>query len=207
MNPLLQYILIERAKSKLKASGDATAISKKKLVAEVRREQVEFVHALRETLFIAIGIFSASFGLRGFLLPNEFIDGTEILAIHLSRKWHMTIGDILLFINIIIFSVGAYLLSIEIALYAILTYLVAAKTVDYVVDGVEEYMGITIISEHSEAIRKMLIEKMGRTCTIYRGKGGYRQNTKAIEIIFTVLTRLEIAKLSTELDKIDKKLL
>ena len=50
-------------------------ISKKKLVAEVRREQVEFVHALRETLFIAIGIFSASFGLRGFLLPNEFIDG------------------------------------------------------------------------------------------------------------------------------------
>jgi len=298
MNPLLQYILVERAKSKLKAAGEVKEISKKRLVNEVRKGQVEFVHALRETLFIAIGIFSASFGLRGFLLPNEFIDGgatgvslllrvfydiplgvflitvnipflilgaktigkkfaiksiiailmlaivvhfmqfpiithdklliaffggfflglgigmamrgggvidgTEVLAIYLSRKWHMTVGDILLFINIIIFSVGAYLLTVEIALYAILTYLVAAKTVDYVVDGVEEYMGITIISEHSEAIRKMLIEKMGRACTIYQGKGGYRQNTKPIEIIFTVLTRLEIAKLSTELDKIDK---
>jgi len=299
MNPLIQYILVQRAKSKLKASGGVKEVSNRKLVKEVRRGHVELVHALRETLFISIGILSASFGLRGFLLPNEFIDGgatgvslllrvfydvplgifliavnipflflgaktigkkfaiksiiaiivlaivvhflqfpiithdklliaffggfflglgigmamrgggvidgTEVLAIYLSRKWHMTVGDILLFINIIIFSVGAYLLSIEIALYAILTYLVAAKTVDYVVDGVEEYMGITIVSEQSEAIRKMLIEKMGRACTIYQGKGGYRQHTKPIEIIYTVLTRLEIAKLSTELDKIDQK--
>ena len=298
MNPILQYILLERAKSKLKSTGNRK-VSKEKLASEVQLGQVEFVHALRETLFIAIGILSASFGLRGFLLPSGFIDGgatglslllkvffdvplgifliavnipflflgvkiigkkfaiksilailvlaivvhfmhfpiithdklliaffggfflglgigmamrgggvidgTEILAIHLSRKWHMTIGDILLFINIIIFSVGAYLLSIEIALYAILTYLVAAKTVDYVVDGVEEYMGITIISDESEAIRRMLIEKMGRTCTIYQGRGGYRQNAEVIDILFTVITRLETAKLSTELDKIDKK--
>ena len=72
MNPLLQNLLVERVKSKLKSTGDVKEISKKKLVTEVRRGQVEFVHALRETIFITIGIFSASFGLRGFLLPNEF---------------------------------------------------------------------------------------------------------------------------------------
>ena len=118
----------------------------------------------------------------------------------------MTIGDVLLVINIIIFSFGAYILSLETALYAILTYLAAAKTVDFVVDGVEEYIGVTIISEQHEAIRLMLTEKLRRACTIYAGKGGY--GTRGIsydkDIIFTVVTRLELARLETEVEKIDK---
>ena len=75
------------------------------------------------------------------------IDGTEVLAIYLSKKTGATIGDIILIFNIIIFSFGAYILSIEVALYAILTYLVASRTVDFVIEGVEEYTGITIISD------------------------------------------------------------
>ena len=118
----------------------------------------------------------------------------------------LTIGDVLLLINILIFSFGAYILSVETALYAILTYLAAAKTVDFVVDGVEEYIGVTIISEKHEAIRTMIIEKLNRACTIYAGKGGYgkRGNSYDKDIIFTVLTRLEMSKLETEIDKIDK---
>ena len=94
----------------------------------------------------------------------------------------------------------------ETALYAILTYLAAAKTVDFVVDGVEEYVGVTIISEHHEAMRIMLTEKLRRACTIYSGKGGYKRVGKPYEkdIIYTVVTRLELAKLQTEIDKIDK---
>jgi uncharacterized membrane-anchored protein YitT (DUF2179 family) len=114
---------------------------------------------------------------------------------------------VLLLINILIFSAGAYLLSIEVALYAILTYLVAARTVDFVVDGVEEYIGITIISPKHEELREMITEKMGRACTIYHGKGGYKkygEKQNVNEIIYTVVTRLEIAKLSTEIDKIDR---
>ena len=108
--------------------------------------------------------------------------------------------------NIIIFSFGAYVLSIETALYAILTYLAAAKTVDFVVDGVEEYVGVTIISEKHEEIRIMIIEKLRRACTIYAGKGGYgkRGDSYDKDIIYTVVTRLELAKLHTEIDKIDK---
>lgn len=302
MNPFLQYLLVERAKNKLKKSKEDTLVSKRQLVKEVRSGQVEVAHALKEVLFVAIGVFAAGFGLKGFLLPNEFIDGgatgvslliqvksqiplgyllmlvnlpfillgaktiskkfalksiiaiislalvvhfvhypiitsdklliavfggfflglgigmamrgggvidgTEVLAIYLSRKWHITVGDILLLINIVIFSAGAYLLSIETALYAILTYLVAAKTVNYVVDGVEEYTGVTIISDKNEEIRQMLTEKMGRACTIIYGKGGYSKNggdRTPIKIIYTVMTRLEIARLSTEIDKIDKR--
>ena len=90
----------------------------------------------------------------------------------MSKKLSLTIGDVLLLINIIIFSFGAYVLSIEIALYAILTYLAAAKTVDFVVSGVEEYLGVTIISNKNNANRMAINEKLGRGCTIYSGKRG-----------------------------------
>ncbi|WP_027137070.1 YitT family protein [Gaetbulibacter saemankumensis] len=300
MNPFLSKILVDLARKRL-ASKQAKPVTKRQIVPLVRNLQVELAHAIKEYVFIIIGVFSAGFGLKSFLLPNNFIDGgatgisllleyvtqlelsyflilvnlpflilasrtislkfavksiaaiaflafvvhfvdyptitedkllisvfggfflglgiglsmrggsvidgTEVLAIYLSRKLSLTIGDILLLINITIFSVGAYLLSIETALYAILTYLAAAKTVDFVVDGVEEYVGVTIISEKHEELRIMLIEKLRRACTIYSGKGGYGHHGKSTEkdIIYTVVTRLELAKLQTEIDKIDRK--
>ena len=124
-------------------------------------------------LLIAVfGGFFLGLSIGMSMRGGSVIDDTEVLAIFLSRKLSLTIGDVLLLINVLIFSVGAYVLSIETALYAILTYLAAAKTVDFVVDGVEEYVGVTIISNKHEALKNMLIEKLRRACTIYAGKGG-----------------------------------
>jgi uncharacterized membrane-anchored protein YitT (DUF2179 family) len=137
---------------------------------------------------------------------GSVIDGTEVLAIHLSKKTGLTIGDIILVFNIIIFSFSAYILSVEVALYAILTYLAAAKTINFVVDGVEEYTGITIISDSSDKVRSMITEELGRGVTMYMGKGGYGKTgdtLKDIDIVYTVMTRLEISKLRSEIDKID----
>ena len=168
---------------------------------------VEYPTITDDKLLIAVfGGFFLGLGIGMSMRGGSVIDGTEVMAIYLSRKLSLTVGDVLLLINIIIFSFGAYVLSIETALYAILTYLAAAKTVDFVVDGVEEYVGVTIISNHHEAMRIMLIEKLRRACTIYAGKGGYgaHGNSYDKDIIYTVVTRLEIAKLQTEIDKIDK---
>lgn len=300
MNPFISKILVDIARKKLKAKQTSRPISKKQIVPLVRNLQVELKHTVKEYIFIIIGVFSAGFGLKGFLLPNHFIDGgatgislllenitnielsyllilvnlpflilasrtinmkfalrsiaaisllafvvhyieypiitedklliavfggfflglgigmsmrggsvidgTEVLAIFLSRKLSLTIGDVLLLINILIFSFGAYVLSMETALYAILTYLAAAKTVDFIVDGVEEYIGVTIISNRHEAIRIMVTEKLRRACTIYAGKGGFgkQKNSYDKDIIYTIVTRLELPKLQTEIDKIDK---
>jgi len=302
MNPFISKLLVILARKRLESNQPAVdkPLSNKEILPAVRTLQVELAHTLKDYIFIILGVFSAGFGLKGFLLPNQFIDGgvtgisllirniseiplaylliiinipflilgaktfnvkfaikslvsilflaiivhfvhyptitedklliavfggfflglgigmamrggsvidgTEVLAIYLSRILSLTIGDVLLLINIIIFSVGAYLLSIEIALYAILTYLVAAKTVDFVVDGVEEYVGVTIISAKHEELRIMITEKLRRACTIYAGKGGFETHgpTYDKDIIYTVLTRLELAKLHTEIDKIDK---
>lgn len=160
-----------------------------------------------DKLLIAVfGGFFLGAGIGLSIRGGGVLDGTEILAIYISKKIGFTIGDIILLFNIIIFLVAAYLLSIEVALYAILTYLAASKTVDFIIEGVEEYMGVTIISDFSDDIRIMVIEKMGRGVTIYSGKRGYgkrKENLNPTDIVYTVITRLEIAKLKTEVQKID----
>lgn len=267
---------------------------------EYRRWRIGLIKNIRDAIFILIGVFSAAFGLEGFLLKNHFIDGgatgvslllsgitgwslsivivlvnlpfiimgnnhlgrifaiktclaimalalvlyffdfpivtndkllvavfggfflgvgvglsvrggavidgTEVLAIYLSRKLGATIGDVVFIINVLIFSAAAYLLSIETALYSMITYLAVSKTLDFIVEGIEEYMGLTIISSHHEEIRMMIIHELGRGVTIYSGKGGYGkrgERKKELEILYTVITRLELNKINTEIEKID----
>lgn len=160
-----------------------------------------------DKLLIAVfGGFFLGAGIGLSIRGGAVIDGTEVLAIYLSKQTGLTIGDIILIFNIIIFSFGAYILSIEIALYAILTYLAASKTINFIVEGVEEYTGMTIISSKSELIRLMITEELGRGVTLYEGKGGFGKNRnelKQFDIIYTVITRLEIRRIKIEIEKID----
>lgn len=299
MTPLWKRIIIELAKvangnnaSSIKQSKYKIARNKRDLLASIKRN-------IKDVILITVGIFSASFGFKGFLLTNHFIDGgvtgisllvsaltniplylliicinipfiilaykilgktfaiktmlaicglaiclatikfpdvtkdnllvavfggfflgagiglsvrggavldgTEVLAIYLSKKIGTTIGDIIIAINIIIFLAAAYFLSIEIALYSMITYLAASRTLDFIIEGIEEYIGVTIISPHHELIRNMIVEKMGRGVTIYLGKRGYTKNDEArdVEIIYSVVTRLELNRLNREIQKID----
>jgi uncharacterized membrane-anchored protein YitT (DUF2179 family) len=149
--------------------------------------------------FLGLGI---GLSIRG----GSVIDGTEVLAIYTSRKTALTVGDFILFLNIIIFSVAAYVRDIETALYAILTYLVASKTVDFVVHGIEEYTSVMIVSQKSDEIKKAIINRMGRGVTVLKGKSGFGKQGHRdtdIDILYSVITRLELQKLKTEIAKID----
>lgn len=160
----------------------------------------------RDNLLVAIfGGFFLGAGIGLSVRGGAVIDGTEVLAIFLSRKFGTTIGDIIIMINVIIFSTAAYFLGIEVALYSMITYLAASKTLDFIVEGIDEYIGVTIISSRSKKMREMIIEKMGRGVTVYSGKSGYgkRGETKEVDIIYTVITRLELNKLNTEIEKIE----
>jgi uncharacterized membrane-anchored protein YitT (DUF2179 family) len=167
---------------------------------------VHFPTVTNDKLLVAIfGGFFLGGGIGLAVRGGGVIDGTEVLAIFLSRKFGITMGDIILGFNILIFSVAAYLLTVETALYSIVTYLCASRTVDFIVEGIEEYIGVTIISGKSEAIRTMIIHEMGRGVTVYRGRRGFGTHgeTEDTDIIYTVITRLELNKLNTEIQKID----
>ena len=167
---------------------------------------VTFPNVTNDNILVAVfGGFFLGAGIGLAIRGGAVIDGTEILAIFLSRKLGSTIGDIIIVINVIIFSTAAYFLSVEIAMYSMVTYIAASKTLDFVVEGIEEYIGVTIIARQSEKVRLMIIEKLGRGVTIYSGEKGYGKSREAteIDIIYTVVTRLEINKLNTELQKIE----
>jgi len=167
---------------------------------------VSFRNVTDDNLLVAVfGGFFLGAGIGFAIRGGAVIDGTEVLAIWLSRKFGATIGDVIIVINAVVFTTAAYLLTVEIALYSMITYLAASKTLDFIIEGIEEYVGVTIVASHSEEIRKMIIEVMGRGVTVYMGKYGYgrRGGNENVEIIYTVITRLELNKLNTELARIE----
>ena len=165
-----------------------------------------FPEVTHDKLLVAVfGGFFLGAGIGLSIRGGAVLDGTEVLAIFISRKNSLSIGDVILVFNVFIFLVAAWLLSVETALYAMLTYFAASKTVDFIIEGIEEYTGVTIISVKNEAIVKMIKEELGRGVTVYRGKRGFgtHGDTYDTDIVFTVITRLEISRLNTAIDLID----
>jgi uncharacterized membrane-anchored protein YitT (DUF2179 family) len=152
--------------------------------------------------FIGVGIGLA---MRG----GAVLDGTEIAALLVSKKTHiLKVSDFILLLNVVIFCAAVFFLGVEPALYSILTYLAASQMVDFILNGIEQYTGITIVSIKSEEIRIAIIETLGRGVTIYEGKSGYGKDGEINEprdIIFTVATRLEIPSLKNIVLSIDPK--
>ncbi len=168
---------------------------------------IPYPEVTSDKLLISVfGGFFLGAGIGLSVRGGAVIDGTEVLAIALSRRFGLSIGDIILIVNVFIFSFAAYLLSVETALYAMLTYLAASKTVDFLLEGIEEYTGVTIVSSKADAVREMISYQLNQGVTVYKGERGYGktgdtlQNTK---IIYTVVTRLEIRTLKIEVYKID----
>ena len=166
---------------------------------------VKFPNMTNDNLLVAVfGGFFLGAGIGFSIRGGAVIDGTEVLAIFLSKKLGTTIGDIIIIINVVIFSAAAYFLGMEIAMYSMITYLAASKTLDFLVEGIDEYIGVTIVSSKCEEIKSMIYYKLGRGVTVYKGKKGIgkRGVKEDNDIIFTVITRLEVSKLKTELEKI-----
>lgn len=135
------------------------------------------------------------------------LDGIEVLALFTLKRSSFTISEIILGINIVIFSIAAFKLGIPTALYSIMTYYAASHAINFVIEGLEEYTGFTIISGKSELIKEKLVMDLGRGITIYKGERGFLKGSfevsHPVDIIFTVVTRLEIRRLRNIVQSID----
>jgi uncharacterized membrane-anchored protein YitT (DUF2179 family) len=150
--------------------------------------------------FIGAGIGLA---IRG----GAVLDGTEIAALLVSRKSHLLkVGDVILILNIFIFLAAAFFLGVESALYSILTYVAASKTIDFLLHGIEEYTAITIISLKHEEVKEAIISRLHRGVTVYRGHGGMGSKgvvDSELEILYCVVTRLEIGSIKNVIRELD----
>ena len=168
---------------------------------------VPYPEITNDKLLIAVfGGFFLGTGIGLSIRGGAVIDGTEVLAIALSRRLGLSIGDIILIINVVVFSFAAYLVNIETALYAMLTYLSASKTVDFLLEGIEEYTGVTIVSIKAEEIKRMISLELNYGVTVFKGERGFGKTGEKhydSNILYTVLTRLEISRLKKEVQRID----
>jgi len=163
-----------------------------------------------DKLLISIfGGFFIGLGIGLIMRAGCALDGVEVLALYTFKKTSFTVTEIILAINIAIFSVAAIKLGLNTAMYSILTYFAATKTIDFVVEGIEAYTGITIISGKSELIKYRLVNELNRGITVYKGERGFLpgqfETHTDCDIIFTVVTRLELRKLKNVVHEIDPK--
>ena len=147
--------------------------------------------------FIGAGIGLAIHG-------GAVLAGTEVAALLISKSSNLLkVGDVILLLNIVIFSAAAFVLGIEPALYSMVTYFAASKTVDFLIHGLEEYTAITIMSEKNDEIRLAIVRDLQRGVTVYKGRGGLSDTEQ--DILFCVVTRLEIGRVKTVVRDLDNK--
>lgn len=159
---------------------------------------------------LLISLFGGVFlgiGIGLIMRAGAALDGIEVLAVYTLKRTSFTITEIILAINILIFGIAAFKFGVEVALYSILTYFAATRSIDYVVEGIQAYTGVTIISGKSEMLKYQIVNKLGRGISIYKGERGFLPGKFEIstecDIIFTVITRLELRRLKNLIYEVD----
>ncbi|MCL7986875.1 YitT family protein [Sphingobacterium sp. lm-10] len=171
---------------------------------------VSFPELTHDRLLVAMfGGFFMGIGIGLSMRGGGTFDGMEVLALLTFKRSSFTITEIILGMNMIIFIVAAAFIGVETALYAILTYLIASQTTKYVIEGIEAYTGVTIVSSDSEAVKRALVLSLNRGITVYKGERGFMkesfEQSTEVDIIFTIVTRLEVRKLRNIVHAIDPK--
>lgn len=131
------------------------------------------------------------------------LDGTEIVAILVSKKTRVPVGQIIMIMNVFIFIIAGFVFGWDSAMYSIFTYYMASKVMDIVVEGLNESKSVTIISAEYEEISQTIQDRLGRTTTFIYARGGY--SGEDTQMIYCVVTRLELAKLKSVVHEIDPK--
>ena len=166
---------------------------------------VKYPDVTSDKLLTAIfGGFFIGAGIGLAIRGGAVLDGTEVAALLISKSSNLLkVGDVILLLNIFIFSAAAFFLGIEPALYSMVTYFAASKTVDFLIHGLEEYTAITIMSDKNHEIRLAIVRDLERGVTVYKGRGGLSDTEQ--DILFCVVTRLEIGRVKSVVHDLDDK--
>ena len=140
-------------------------------------------------------------GVGIILRNNAALDGTEILAVRLAKKIGFSVGEIIMFFNVFIYTAAGFLYGWDSAMYSILTYFIAYRVIDIVLEGLNSSKSALIISEYPKEIGDAIIKELDISVTYQKGKGGYSGQEKTL--IFCVINRLEVAKMKKLIREID----
>ncbi|MDN3016852.1 YitT family protein [Paenibacillus sp. BSR1-1] len=154
-----------------------------------------------ELLAVVFGGLILGLGVGLTIRNGGVLDGTETLAILVEKRLPFSVGEIIMFVNVIIFTIAAFVYSLENALFSMLTYYIAFKTIDVVVKGLDDMKSVYIISDNTDEISDAITERLGRGVTFLHGEGSYSGEDK--RVILCVFTRLEETKMKDIIRELD----
>lgn len=129
------------------------------------------------------------------------VDGTESVALVISKKTTLSVGQVVLVFNLVIYSVAGLIFGLDRAMYSLLTYFITFKVIDFVSEGFEQAKAALIITEKGTDMAKEIYKRLGRTVTTIRGKGLISGDK---EVMYCVLTRMEIYELRHIAEEMDE---
>lgn len=142
----------------------------------------------------------------GLIIRNGgSLDGTEIVAIILDKRVSFSIGEIVMFFNLFILGSAGFIFGWDRAMYSLIAYFIAFKVIDVIVEGLDESKAVMIISDQHKDICSAITDRLGRGVTLLDGSGAYEG--VATNILYTVVSRLEVAKIKTIVHGFDENAL
>lgn len=154
-----------------------------------------------ELLVVLSGGVMLGVGVGTVLRSGGALDGTEVLAVLISSKVPFSVGDIILFINVFIFTAAGFVFSLESALYSVTTYYIAKVVIDVVQVGLESSKSVRIVSNCPREIGQAIQDRLGRGVTYINGTGGF--SNEPIEIMNCIITRMEESKVLSIIHEYD----
>ena len=129
------------------------------------------------------------------------VDGTESVAIVISKKTNLSVGQVVLIFNLFIYGTAGFMFGFDRAMYSLLTYFITFKVIDFVSEGLEQAKAAMIITEKGSDLSKEIYKKLGRTVTTIKGKGLISGDK---EVLYCVLTRIEVYELRKIVEDMDR---
>ena len=154
-----------------------------------------------ELLSVAFGGFLLGAGVGLVLRGGACIDGTELVALMISRKSNVSTGTVILVFNLIIFTVASFLFGVDRALLSLLTYYIASRIIDKVEEGLDTAKQVIIITDDAEPVADAIYKRLGRTVTISSARGLVSGQK---EMLYVVITRLELPELREIVEESDE---
>ncbi|MBR1873272.1 MAG: YitT family protein [Eubacterium sp.] len=152
-------------------------------------------------LATAFGGVMLGIGVGFVLRGGGCLDGTEIVGILINKKFSLSVGNVVMIINIVVYSAAGIMFGIVFGLYSMLMYFISSRIIDMIEVGLEQDKSVMIITEHGEMIADEIYQNFGRTVTFLHGEGFISGTDK--DVLYCVITRAEVHDFRTLITDLD----
>jgi len=147
-----------------------------------------------DTLLAAIsGGVLTGIGMGIIFRSRGSLGGTDILAVLFARTTPLSVGQILLGIDAVIFLGVAIMFQPEMAMYAMIYMFIATRVVDLVQEGLSHSKTVMVVTNSPQKVADEIMAKLERGVTLFQAIGAFSGEAK--QVVYCVINRTELSQI------------